>query len=130
VRKLYLGRNFELKRKDWLHEEARGIKSDNLDNIIRSVESALAWRDKIQEAEYERERSLGYGYISDDNMAVNLGLDDYAKFLTELKKSLIEYGKKSSNPEILARANKFLAEGGDVITDLNTLLLFLKSEQS
>jgi lipopolysaccharide export system ATP-binding protein len=22
VRKLYLGRNFELKRKDWLHEEA------------------------------------------------------------------------------------------------------------
>ncbi|MEI9946927.1 MAG: hypothetical protein WDN26_22245 [Chitinophagaceae bacterium] len=23
VRKLYLGRNFELKRKDWLHDEAR-----------------------------------------------------------------------------------------------------------
>ena len=63
-------------------------------------------------------------------MAVNLGLDDYAKFLTELKQSLIEYGKKSNNPEILARADKFLVEGGDVITDLNTLLLFLKSEQS
>ena len=130
VRRLYLGRNFELKRKDWLHEEARGIKSNDLDNIIRSVESALAWRDKIQEAEYERERSLGYGYISDDNMVVNLGLDDYAKFLTELKQSLIEYGKKSKNPEILARADNFLVEGGDVVTDLNTLLLFLKSEQS
>ena len=125
-----MGRNLELKRKDWLHEEARGKTSDVLDNIIRSVESALDWRDRIQEAEHERERSLGYGYISDDNMVVNLGLDDYAKFLTELKRSLIEYGKQNNNPEILARADKFLAEGGDVVTDLNTILLFLKGEQS
>src|SRR5207237_2074626 len=37
VRKLYLGRNFELKRKDWLHEEAKsGIIK--LENIIVSVE--------------------------------------------------------------------------------------------
>lgn len=28
VRKLYLGRNFELKRKDYLHEEARGDKKE------------------------------------------------------------------------------------------------------
>jgi lipopolysaccharide export system ATP-binding protein len=31
VRKLYLGRNFELKRKDYLHEEARGKTSEGLE---------------------------------------------------------------------------------------------------
>lgn len=130
VRKLYLGRNFELKRKDWLHEEAKGQRNVPLEKIIRSVESALAWRDKIEEAEYERERSLGYGYISGENMMTNLGLDDYAKFLVELKQSLLEYGKENQNVELVKRATNFLAEGGDVITDLNTILLFLKSEQS
>ncbi|HMR93355.1 MAG TPA: LPS export ABC transporter ATP-binding protein [Chitinophagaceae bacterium] len=30
VKKLYLGRNFELKRKDWLHEEARNAAASSL----------------------------------------------------------------------------------------------------
>src|SRR6267154_753368 len=67
VRKLYLGRNFELKRKDWLHEEAKGKVTIPLESIIRSVESALAWQEKINEAEYERERSLGYSYSTGDD---------------------------------------------------------------
>ena len=130
VRKLYLGRNFELKRKDWLHEEAKGKATITIESVIRSVESALAWQEKIDEAEYARERSLAYGYDSDESMVVDLGLDDYAKFLSELKQSLIEYGRQSKNSEILTRANNFLNEGGDVISDLNTILLFLRSEQS
>ncbi|HET9825145.1 MAG TPA: LPS export ABC transporter ATP-binding protein [Chitinophagaceae bacterium] len=130
VRKLYLGRNFELKRKDWLHEEARGNKNVPLENIRRSVESALAWQEKIEEGEYQRERTLGHGYISNDNIVTDPGLDDYAKFLVELKQSLLEYGKRHKNPELLKRANDLLAEGGDVVTDLNTILLLLKSEES
>lgn len=47
VRKLYLGRNFELKRKDWLHEEARGGSiqqhSENyIDWMINSIAGVLA----------------------------------------------------------------------------------------
>lgn len=47
VRKLYLGRNFELKRKDWLHEEARGSSfkenSENyIDWMINSIAGVLA----------------------------------------------------------------------------------------
>jgi lipopolysaccharide export system ATP-binding protein len=47
VRKLYLGRNFELKRKDWLHEEARGgsleKKTENfIDWIIDSISNILS----------------------------------------------------------------------------------------
>jgi lipopolysaccharide export system ATP-binding protein len=39
VRRLYLGRNFELKRKDYLHEEARG---DNAENTIRNTGETIS----------------------------------------------------------------------------------------
>ena len=46
VRKLYLGRNFELKRKDYLHEEARGNSreipvGDYLSGLIDTIGSIL-----------------------------------------------------------------------------------------
>ena len=129
VRKLYLGRNFELKRKDWLHEEAKSEAGVSLENIIASVENALAWNEKIIEANTQKERSFGHQYISADSTIADLGLDDYSKFLFELKQSLIQYGKQNKNAEILNRANKFLNDDGDINTDLNTILLFLKSEQ-
>jgi len=42
---------------------------------------------------------------------------------------LIKYGRQNNNAEILDRANKFLTDNGDINTDLNTILLFLKSAQ-
>jgi lipopolysaccharide export system ATP-binding protein len=49
VRKLYLGRNFELRRKDYLHEEARG------NNRQMNVENSLNWMiDSIQAVLNER----------------------------------------------------------------------------
>src|SRR5262245_31476458 len=104
VRKLYLGRNFELKRKDWLHEEARSEVGINLQNIIASVENALAWNDKIIEANTQSERSFGHQYISSGSTIADLGLDDYSKFLVEIKQSLVQYGKQNKNEEILTRA--------------------------
>src|SRR6188508_1081108 len=59
VRKLYLGRNFELKRKDWLHEEARSEVGISANTIIASVENALAWNERIIEANTQREKSFG-----------------------------------------------------------------------
>jgi len=129
VRKLYLGRNFELKRKDWLHEEARSEAGIGLENLIASVENALAWNEKIIEANVQSERSFGHQFVSNAATIADLGLDDYSKFLFEVKRSLIQYGKQSKNAEVLDRANKFLTDNGDINTDLNTILLFLKSEQ-
>ena len=127
VRKLYLGRNFELKRKDYLHEEAKGEKNISLDNLIHSVESAITWSEKIDEAESVRERSFGFerGGIVED-----LGLDDYSKFLDELKASLTQFGKDNNNSEILSRANQFLSENRSIYADLNTILLYLQSQKN
>jgi lipopolysaccharide export system ATP-binding protein len=129
VKRLYLGRNFELKRKDYLHEEARTeSKTASLENVIRSLESALAWNQKINEADNERKRGLGGRYAS-QNTADDLGLDDYGKFLSELQESLIEYSTNSNNIEVLSRAKK-LNESTDINADLSTILLFLKSEKN
>ena len=112
-----------------MHEEARGEVGISLENVIASVENALAWNDKIIEANTQRERSFGHEYLSTDSTVADLGLDDYSKFLRELKQSLIQYGKQNKNAEVLDRAHKFLTDNGDINTDLNTILLFLKSDQ-
>ncbi|HET6993831.1 MAG TPA: LPS export ABC transporter ATP-binding protein [Chitinophagaceae bacterium] len=131
VRKLYLGRNFELKRKDYLHEEARDQNTASLDNIIRSVENAIAWHEKIEQAQSERERSFGYQYSNSESSTVaELGLDDYTRFLTELKGSLIQYASENNNKELLERSNQFFTADRDSYADLNTILLYLKSTKN
>src|SRR5687767_3350633 len=131
VRKLYLGRNFELKRKDYLHEEARGQNKISLENIIRSVKSALARAEKIDEAESARQKNFGYRYALGEGTTVeDMGLDDYTKFLTELKQSLIVYATENNNKEVLSRANQLFNDEGNIYSDLNMILLYLNSEKN
>lgn len=130
VRRLYLGRNFELKRKDYLHDDARTSNKITTENLIRSVESALAWFEKIEQSQKEREKSIGYRHgNSDEIMESDLGLDDYARFMHELKESLTIYSKQNNNFEVLSRANTLLDNNQSILTDLNSILLFLKAEQ-
>jgi lipopolysaccharide export system ATP-binding protein len=129
VRRLYLGRNFELKRKDWIHDEAKAGQKISLDSIIRSVESAISWTEKIDEAQAARDRSIGARY-NQFSTAEDLSLDDYYKFLMELKISLTEFGNNTNNAEISSRAKLFLNEGRGIYSDLNTILLHLKSEKN
>ena len=95
VKKLYLGRNFELKRKDYLHEEAMQASTGLRQNIseltppkmIYSVESALAMIGKIQDMELTQQDFADLEAIP--------GLKDLSNFLPELKAALLQYaGKK------------------------------------
>lgn len=129
VRKLYLGRNFELKRKDYLHEEARGRKYTSLDSVIHSVKSALAWSEKINEENSERHKGLASSYSS-FNTIEDLGLDDYSKFLKDLQQSLVQYAKENNNTEVLSRATNLFSEHLDIDAELNTILIYLKSEKN
>jgi lipopolysaccharide export system ATP-binding protein len=129
VRRLYLGRNFELKRKDYLHEEARGDKKNTLDSLIRSVESAINWSQQIDEAQAERDRSIGARYNSSSDVA-DLGIDDYVKFIEELKISLAEYGLENNNKDIMTKVETMITEPESTNTVLNTILLYLKSEKN
>ena len=132
VRRLYLGRNFELKRKDYLHDEAKAGKSPDLRNIIYSVESAIEWAEKINQAQTERERSIGYKYNSSSEATVqDLGLDDYFKNVQELHKFLTGYAIQNDKKEILDKANALVNNDYDlpaIVNDLNMILFYLKSE--
>lgn len=129
VRRLYLGRNFELKRKDYLHEEAKGDKKITLDLLIRSVESAINWSQQIDEASAARDRGIGARYNSSSEVD-DLGLDDYTRFLEDLKFSLAEYALENNKKEIMTKVEIMLAEPESTNTILNTILLYLKSEKN
>src|SRR5829696_5008586 len=60
VKKLYLGRNFELKRKEWLLEDASKKKIPNVQSFIQSIENGVEWFNQIEEGEKELEGSIGY----------------------------------------------------------------------
>jgi lipopolysaccharide export system ATP-binding protein len=132
VRKLYLGRNFELKRKDWLHEEARGEKKITLDSVIHSVESAIRWSEKINEAESAIQRGLGRAVtgLHNEHEVSDLALDDYSKFLVELKISLQTFATETGDIEIKEKCEQLMTENRSVYSDLNTILLYLKAQKN
>ena len=133
VRRLYLGRNFELKRKDYLHEEAKGISKPDLSSIIRSVESAIDWGQKIEESDSRRQRTMGYHSGDIQTEIEDLKLDDYGKFVAELKIALEDYARDNNNTQLLEKASQLTSEESDfntITADLNTILLYLQGEQN
>ena len=123
VRRLYLGRNFELKRKDYLHEEARRSASASpaLNSIIRSLEQAIAWRDKITQTDYDRTRAIGPDHFSDNE---DLRLDEYNQFLNEIRNAILDFSKTSEDPVLKERANQL--EDADTL-DADNWLFYLKT---
>lgn len=126
VRKLYLGRNFELKRKDYLHEEARQASNGvpSLNNLIRSLESALQWKQKIVNDDRAADRAFRGDNVSHGK---DLGLTEYHQFLTELKASIEKYAGANPNPELMQRAAQ-LEDFND--EDLDNWLFYLKTLQN
>lgn len=110
VRRLYLGRNFELKRKDYLHDEAREQKV-NIETLLYNVESALTTLDNVD----------------DEN---NLQLDEYARFLNEIKASLYAYANENHLTDFMSFLNSlYQNEGIDTRSLLNKIDVELKAMQ-
>ena len=93
VRRLYLGRNFELKRKDYLHDEARENAQGKREIIPAKLESSLQsgvqWAQKIINTRITPEtiRSLQDGD--------ELNIKDFLQFVAEIKKSVIDYAEQN-----------------------------------
>jgi len=99
VKRLYLGRNFELRRKDYLHDEARGlvtpvaITETNPSRLIQFTEHTI-----------EKTKSI-LGFIDDFGQGNNKGrMDEYIKELSELKASLIGFATNIEHEELVQRA--------------------------
>ena len=128
VRRLYLGRNFELKRKDYLHEEARQqSEGASLDNIIVSVKNAIEEIENIDHRRAELDRPL---HSDLTEVAEEIGLDDFEKLIPEIRAAVVKYAQSSNNQELLKSANQLVPDENEARSVLNTLLLLLEAEKN
>jgi lipopolysaccharide export system ATP-binding protein len=138
VRRLYLGRNFELKRKDYLHDEARQQSAGpSLENIIVSVKNAIGELENIERMRSERARSavplgdLALTSTSDSfDEKAELGLDEFEKLIPEIRSAVVRYAQNNNNQELLKQAGELVAEENEARSVLNTLLLLLEAEKN
>jgi lipopolysaccharide export system ATP-binding protein len=88
VRRLYLGRNFELKRKGYLHEEAvRENEQKNQPSASTELESVI--KNCIAETDDKIKKLGSIGlYKLNFTYADSLRLDDYSKYISEVKDSI------------------------------------------
>ncbi len=93
VRRRYLGRNFELKRKDYLHDEAREERI-TVDKLIYSVESGLANLENIEKERSTNQRVFNYNQAFDED---DLQLKEFGRFMEELKSSLYTFATENNN---------------------------------
>lgn len=100
VKRLYLGRNFELKRKDWLHEEARGdANSVNINPKESTIEASIASAIFETEKKLEILTKIGF-YKGGMKTPEELDLPDYSKYISAIKNNLNGYAEKYGNSKL------------------------------
>lgn len=144
VRRLYLGRNFELKRKDYLHEEARQEMSEftrsagpSREDIVNSVRNAIEELENIARLRSERSqaavamRGIGGMYTSDRiNEKDELGIDVFEKLIPEIRAAVLKFAQDNHNQELMKAAERLTPDEDAARTDLNDLLLQLEADDS
>ena len=127
VRRLYLGRNFELKRKDYLLDQGKNNGRPTVNNLIQSIEKVLSMYEKMSLEEKESSFSLGVGNL---DSAEEIGVYDYAKTLSELQDTLRLYAKESQNEELLEKSNALFQQKESIASDLSQMLQLLKDAKN
>lgn len=127
VRRLYLGRNFELKRKDYLLDQGKNNGRPTANNLIQSIEKVLAMYDKMTEKEKEKSFSLGYENLDD---AEDLSTYDYAKTLSELQDTIQIYAKESQNEDLLTKSNALFQQKENIREDLYQMLQLVQEKRN
>jgi lipopolysaccharide export system ATP-binding protein len=124
VRRLYLGTNFELKRKDWILDMGKKDKEKiTLNSIITLLERAVNDYNNKQQQFKDIQGSIGYRY---SNITEDLQMDDFNKYLEEIKKAIIQYGAEKNDNIIIEKADSVLKTGAVIDSALNEMIMFLK----
>ena len=127
VRRLYLGRNFELKRKDYLHlEAAKTLVSP--DSLIHKIEAVLANLQNIEQTGEVFQTTLDNeqpGLIHDINK------DAYRNFLFDIEPAVIQYANESRSLDLLNHVQEiYLDSSLDSKSAIHKILFELKSFSS
>jgi lipopolysaccharide export system ATP-binding protein len=100
VKRLYLGRNFELKRKDYLHEEAKGGNSINKNTLSGSVERLI---NMLEEA-------------GKDGLTEPIQREEFNRSLDFFRSGLISYANNKQHQELRAGADALPSDIETIVT--------------
>jgi lipopolysaccharide export system ATP-binding protein len=123
VRRLYLGRNFELKRKDYLYDEAKESKV-SFDKLVYAVESALGNLDGIEKKVNQQQSAQGneLTQLLDDT-----SIKDYDRYMDELRASLYAFGIENNKTAFIEKLDALYSNSDmDMRTILNKISFELK----
>lgn len=132
VRRLYLGRNFELRRKDYLHLEA-AKNSITREGLMYSLETALANLENIEKATTVNIHSVEPVATGSPNVIIdhNPELNELRLLLSEIESAVYTFATDTNNPGLLSTAKDLYAdETLDTRTVLTKILDELKSTQA
>ncbi len=130
VRRLYLGRNFELKRKDYLHEEVRMEANQHLELLMNSIHEALEHLDKLeQDSLHITEPLESNGPRLAHGSADSNVLSNHDQIIQSTRSALAHFAEQNNKKELLEQANLLMAEDRDLRSDLNKLLALLQAEK-
>lgn len=118
VRRLYLGRNFELKRKDYLHlEAAKNIASP--EPLVQQIEAALA---QLENTVLEGE---------EESVVTESPTDGYQTLLTDIRPGLEQFATDSRNQDLSKLLQEIYSDPStNAKTAVNKLLFELKAFSS
>lgn len=128
VRRLYLGRNFELKRKDYLHlEAAKSTLSPAA--LINRIESALSALQNTGHIKNEAITSFDIaGNYTQNDVITNLPLNENGQLLDELEADIYKFASDSKNSGLLDKVEHIYTDKSlDTKTALNRILFELKA---
>ncbi len=128
VRRLYLGTNFELKRKDWIIE--MGMKDQHkisFETLLGKLERAVTGYNS-EAAEMQQGQQAIDAANNNSLSETDLQLTEYKHNLSEVKQSVIAYGKQIDNAAIVEKGELLFTGQFDTLLSLNDLIDFLKME--
>ena len=120
VKRLYLGRNFELKRKDYLLEGFVQAKVPTLENVIRSLESLRVDLDNLENEHSYNAAQTEMDTSAEADLLESVGAID--KTTTEVMGAIDVFITSENDPELKAEIDKILQEDYDRLGLIDALL--------
>ncbi|MFL5739683.1 MAG: LPS export ABC transporter ATP-binding protein [Flavisolibacter sp.] len=125
VKKLYLGKNFELKRKDFIYEENLNPEQATIEAIIRSLEWGIHQLTKMEQSEGFRTRFLPK--TAGAQKQYREQLEDYNRRMSDTFQFIVNYSEQSSDESFRQRIEMLLTGGMERKGTLQNLIDYLKN---
>ena len=127
VKRLYLGRNFELKRKDYLYDDLHQASALSLEAVIRSLESLRVQIINTDEAYQQASRMPQHGMGADSDLGENL--NEFDKNFSETVNAVELLLAQENDAALKAEVENIFQSDDDRQSRVNSLLSIFKRYQ-